>query len=164
MNTVLSRFPVSLGRTTASTGARPALRHRLDGARGLSTLLMAAAVAALVVLAERLMGGWAEQHQFLAWVALWLLILAGSAAVSAPARRLARRVRHAVQDSAAAVAEARAEVRLWQAARADHRVMAECVQARQRDLDDTAGLAASWGRFPERLDDGRGNATHLRHC
>ncbi len=150
--------------TSASPDARPVLRSRLDGVRGLSTLLMAAAVAAMVVLAERLMGGWAEQHQFLAWVALWLLILAGSAAVSAPARGLARRVRHAVQQGAAAIADARSEVQLWQAARADHRVMAECVQARQRDLCDEAGLAASWGRFPERLDDGRGNTTHLRHC
>lgn len=164
MSTVLSPSIASPGQIAVAPDARPVLRHRLDGVRGLSTLLMAAAVAALVVLAERLMGGWAEQHQFLAWVALWLLILAGSAAVSAPARRLARRVRHAVQESAAAVAEARAEVRLWQAARADHRVMAECVQARQRDLDDSVGLAASWGRFPERLDDGRGNAIHLRHC
>jgi hypothetical protein len=164
MSTVFSPTPASLGPTASFANPRPVLRSRLDGVRGLSTLLMAAAVAALVVLAERLMGGWAEQHQFLAWVALWLLILTGTAAVSAPARGLARRVRHALQDSAAAIAEARAEVRLWEAARADHRVMAECVQARQRDLDDDAGLAAAWGRFPEHLHDGRGNATHLRHC
>lgn len=162
MSTVFSPTPASLGLNTA-VDTRRALRSRLDGVRGLSTLLMAAAVAALVVLAERLMGGWAEQHQFLAWVALWLLILVGSAAVSAPARGLARRVRHAAQTSVAAIAEARAEVRLWDAARADHRVMADCLQARQRDLGDETGLAASWGRFPERLDDGRGNATHLRH-
>ena len=162
MSTVFSPTPASLGLNTA-VDTRPALRSRLDGVRGLSTLLMAAAVAALVVLAERLMGGWAEQHQFLAWVALWLLILVGSAAVSAPARGLARRVRHAAQTSVAAIAEARAEVRLWDAARADHRVMADGLQARQRDLGDETGLAASWGRFPERLDDGRGNATHLRH-
>lgn len=162
MSTVFSPTPASLGLNTA-VDTRRALRSRLDGVRGLSTLLMAAAVAALVVLAERLMGGWAEQHQFLAWVALWLLILVGSAAVSAPAQGLARRVRHAAQTSVAAIAEARAEVRLWDAARADHRVMADCLQARQRDLGDETGLAASWGRFPERLDDGRGNATHLRH-
>lgn len=163
MSTVFSPTPASLGLNASSSDHRVSLRSRLDGVRGLSTLLMAAAVAALVVLAERLMGDWAEQHQFLAWMALWLLVLGGTAAVSAPARALARRVRQAVQDSAAAIAEARAEVRLWQAARADHRVMADCVQARQRDLDDEAGLAAAWGRFPERLDDGRGNATHLRH-
>ena len=73
MSTVFSPTPASLGLNT-TTDTRPVLRSRLDGVRGLSTLLMAAAVAALVVLAERLMGGWAEQHQFLAWVALWLLV------------------------------------------------------------------------------------------
>ena len=54
--------------------------------------------------------------------------------------------------------------RLREQAGGDHRVWAECVQARLRDLDDEAGLAASWGRFPETLADGRGTATHLRHC
>ena len=58
---------------------------------------------------------------------------------------------------------ARADVRLWQAARADHRVMSECMQASGRDLDDEAGLALSWGRFPEQLPDGRGKTIHLRH-
>lgn len=62
-----------------------------------------------------------------------------------------------------AATQARAEARLCQVARADHRVMAECLQAGGRDLEDEAGLAQSWGRFPEQLPDGRGNATHLRH-
>ena len=65
---------------------------------------------------------------------------------------------------AGALAESRAEARLWQAARADHRVMADCLQAGGRDLDDEAGISASWGRFPEQLPDGRGSAIHLRHC
>jgi hypothetical protein len=54
--------------------------------------------------------------------------------------------------------------RLREQSGGDHRVWAEGMQARVRDLDDEAGLAAHWGRFPETLTDGRGNATHLRHC
>lgn len=69
-----------------------------------------------------------------------------------------------MQAMAASWAEARAQARLRQAARIDHRVLAECLQAGGRDLDDEAGLAQSWGRFPEALPDGRGTATHLRHC
>ncbi|MCU0926633.1 MAG: hypothetical protein MUF44_11550 [Hydrogenophaga sp.] len=61
-----------------------------------------------------------------------------------------------------ALSEARAEVRLWQAARGDHRLAAELAQASQRDLDDESS-DANWGRFPERLADGRGAASHLRH-
>ncbi len=67
---------------------------------------------------------------------------------------------HACQ---AAWVQAQAERQLWQAARADHRVMADCLQAGGRDLDDESGLARTWGRFPEQLPDGRGTATHLRH-
>lgn len=66
-----------------------------------------------------------------------------------------------------ALARQRADRRLWQAARADHRVMIDCLQAGGRDLHDAAGLAdataAHWGRFPEQLPDGRGPSTHLRH-
>lgn len=69
-----------------------------------------------------------------------------------------------MQGAATAWNRARADARLGQAARADHRVLADCMQAAGRDLDDAAGLAQSWGRFPEQLPDGRGTATHLRHC
>ncbi len=69
-----------------------------------------------------------------------------------------------VRSVAAAWGASRAEARLQQAARADHRVMAECLQAGGRDLSDETGLAQSWGRFPEQLPDGRGAGTHLRHC
>lgn len=75
-------------------------------------------------------------------------------------RSLSRWLRHI----AATWSRARADARLGQAARADHRVLADCLHAAGRDLDDAAGLAQSWGRFPEQLPDGRGAATHLRHC
>jgi hypothetical protein len=164
MNSVFSPSPASLGLGAAVESRDLRLRSRLDGARGLSTLLAAAAVAAMVSLADRLLGDWADQHLFLAWLALWLVILAGTLAVSGPARQVARRVCHALNVWSDAVDETNAELRLWKAARADHRVMAEYVPAIPRDLDDEAGWAASWGRFPESLADGRRNATHLRHC
>lgn len=77
-----------------------------------------------------------------------------------PERSLSQWLRHI----AATWSRARADARLGHAARADHRVMADCLNAAGRDLDDAAGLAQSWGRFPEQLPDGRGTATHLRHC
>lgn len=77
-----------------------------------------------------------------------------------PGRFPGRWLRHI----AAAWRRAGADTRFGQAARADHRVLADCLHAAGRDLDDAAGLAQSWGRFPEQLPDGRGTATHLRHC
>jgi hypothetical protein len=161
MSTVFSPTPASLGLGIPADTHTPRLRNRLDGARGLTTLLLAAGVAALVVLAEQLIGPWADGHLLLGWVALWVVVLAGSALLAGPARRLARAVLRSAHGWSLALGEARAEVRLWQAARADHRVIAELVQASQRELDDEP--PAAWGRFPERLADGRGAASHLRH-
>lgn len=163
MNTLaMSSTPSADAAALASPGLR--LRSRLDGARGLSTLLAAAALAALVSLAERLLGDWADEHLFLAWLALWLVVLAGSFVVSGPTQRLARRLNRGLGAWSVAVNETQAELRLWKAARAAHRVEDDRVPAGRRDLDDEGGLVASWGRFPERLADGRGSATHLRHC
>lgn len=164
MRTVFSTTPASPGLGIAAASNTPRLRNRLDGARGLTALLLAAGVAALVVLAEQLIGTWAEGHGLLGWVALWVVVLAGFALLAAPARRLARSALRSAHGWSQALDEARADVRLWQVARADHRVMAELVQASQRDLDDEPSIATrAWGRFPERLADGRELRSHLYH-
>lgn len=82
--------------------------------------------------------------------------------LTTPSRRLARWAWRSAQGGSQALGEARAEVRLWQAARADHRATAELVQSSQRDLREEP-FGPAWGRFPERLADGRGTASHLRH-
>lgn len=82
--------------------------------------------------------------------------------ITRPLRRIAYSVLRWVLGWSEALSEARAEMRLWHAARGDHRLFTELVQASQRDLDDEAS-DATWGRFPERLADGRGAASHLRH-
>ena len=77
----------------------------------------------------------------------------------------------------ATLAEARADMRLWEQARRDPRLMNELMQARMRDTDDgdfeTAlapmGLepgvvqkpVSGWGRFPERLAESRARNIHL---
>jgi hypothetical protein len=60
---------------------------------GLLALLLALAVAAMVVLADRLIHRWDDGHLFLAWVAMWVVIFAATAwfdswsRCRAPARR-----------------------------------------------------------------------------
>lgn len=167
MSTVFSPSPASLGLNSARSGAEsdaPRLRSRLDGARGLAALLLAAGVSALVVLADQMIGAWTDDHLFLGWVALWMVILAGTALFAAPARQLARRALHALNDWSQSLAEARADMRLWNAAHRDPRLMADLMQARQRALDDEAMDRQPWGRYPERLSDGRGAHTHLNHA
>ena len=55
----------------------------ISSTRGMTTMLLAAAVAALVLLADQLVDTWADDHLLMAWVALWTLIFA-TLAVFAP--------------------------------------------------------------------------------
>ena len=167
MSTVFSPSPASLGLNTtrAEAPARgPRLRSRFDGARGLAAMLLAAVVSALVVLADQMISTWTDDHLFLGWLALWLVILAGTALFAAPARHLARRAPPALHSWVQALAEARAEKQLWDAAHRDPRLMADLTSARQRDLDDGSDDRQPWGRFPERLSEGREQQMHLNHA
>jgi len=120
-------------------------------------------VSALVVLADQLIGRWTDDHLFFGWIALWLVILASTALFAAPVRQLARRALPALQGWVQALAEARAEQQLWHAAHRDPRLMADLMHARQRDLNDGSDDRRPWGRFPERLSEGREQQMHLNH-
>lgn len=130
MSTVFSPTPASLGLNAADGNARV---RRFDGARGLAAMLLAAAVAALVVLADQLIDTWADGHLFLGWVALWVVIFAGSALLAGTARRMARSTLTALDSWSRSLAEARAEARLWELAKLDPRLKAELIQARARE-------------------------------
>lgn len=130
MSTVITASPAALGlKATAEGNARV---RRFDGARGLAAMLLAAAVAALVVLADQLIDTWADGHLFLGWVALWVVIFAGSALLAGTARRMARSTLTALDSWSRSLAEARAEARLWELAKQDPRLKAELMQARAR--------------------------------
>jgi hypothetical protein len=167
MSTVFSASPASVGPSSARTGAASdssRAHRRLDGARRLAALMLAAVVSSLVVLADRLISSWTDDHLFFGWVALWLVILAGTALFAAPARHLARRALPFLQGWTQALAEARAEQRLWNAARNDPRLMADLMQASQRDLGDERSDHQPWGRYPERLSETREQTVHLNHA
>ena len=167
MSTVFSPSPASLGLSSARNGAAfdiPRLRNRFDGTRGLAALMLAAVVSALVVLADQLISSWTDEHLFFGWLALWLVILAGTALFAAPARHLARRALPALRGWAQALAEARAEQQLWHAAHRDPRLMDDLMQARQRNLDSELSDRQPWGRYPERLSEGREQQVHLNHA
>jgi hypothetical protein len=166
MTTVFSPSPASLGPSSARIATAfdtPRLRSRFDDTRGLAALMLAAVVSALVVLADQLISSWTDDHLFFGWVALWLVILAGTALFAAPARHLARRALPFLQGWAQALAEARAEQRLWNAAHRDPRLMADLMQASQRDLGDERSDYQPWGRYPERLSEAREQRVHLNH-
>jgi hypothetical protein len=100
-----------------------------DGARGAATLLLAAVVAALLVVANQLVDTWTEGHLLAAWVVMWTIAFAALALLATPARRATRGVRGWLRDAAAARREAKADRQLWTIAVTDARVMADISRA-----------------------------------
>lgn len=132
-------------RMESAVGAARQLRDGFDSTRGLAGLLLAAIVAAMVVVADQLVENWAEGHLLLAWVAMWALAFSGMALFAGVARQLAARVLTALDAWSSAIAQARADVRLWEAAKADPRVMADLqvAMARQEATKEDAGLPSA---------------------
>ncbi|MCV0437747.1 MAG: hypothetical protein K5880_03910 [Hydrogenophaga sp.] len=153
MSTYASLPSAPLGLRPASAPAHKGVdgvHRRAENARGLTAMLLAAVVAALVVVADRLISTWADGHLFLAWVFLWVVVFAGIALFADTARSLARRAVVALDGWSEALAEARAETRLWEMARMDHRLMTELVQARARAAEE-ADEAPAAQSFTEAL-------------
>lgn len=125
--------------------------RRLDGSRGLAAMLLAAAVAALVVVADQLIDTWADGHLFLGWVALWVVIFAGSALLAGTARRMARNTLNVLDSWSRSMAEARAEARLWELAKQDPRLKAELIQARARETEAPAPVEPPAHDFSQAL-------------
>jgi hypothetical protein len=100
--------------------------------RALASLLLAAGVAALVVLADQLLDTWADRHEMAAWLVLWGIAAAGIAVLRGVTRTLARQAMVALDGWSAGVAQRRADERLWAIAQTDARLMADLQAALDR--------------------------------
>ncbi len=96
-----------------------------DGARGAATLLLAAVVSALLVVANQVIDTWSEGHLLAAWMVLWLVAFAALALLSAPARRAGAVLRVTALGWAESRRRASEDERTWQVAVKDPRIMAE---------------------------------------
>lgn len=110
-------------------------RKGFDAAKGLTAMLLAAMVAALVVVADQLIDTWADGHLLAAWVILWTVGFAALGLLAGPARRVARKTLAGLDDWSRNVARRRADERLWEIARKDPRVMADLKAAMSRGQD-----------------------------
>ena len=93
--------------------------------RALASLLLAAGVSALVVLADQLMAQWADSHEMAAWLVLWGIAVLAILLLRGLTRMLARKSMAALDAWSASVARRRADERLWSMAQADPRMMAD---------------------------------------
>lgn len=122
-------------RIEAAVDVVSSMRRGFDSTKGLSAMLLAAMVSALVVVADQLIETWVNGHLMVAWVALWLVGFAALAVFAGAARKLAVTVVGALDAWSQRVAQARADERLWAIAKTDPRVMADLNAAMARSED-----------------------------
>ena len=114
-----------VSRVESAIDAVQQLKVGFPGSRALATLLLSAIAAAVMVVAYQVMDTVAEGHLLVIWLSLWAAAFAALALFAGTARNLAARTRAALDAWSRAVAEARADQRLWTAAKNDPRVMAD---------------------------------------
>jgi hypothetical protein len=107
-----------------------------NGARGAATLMLAAIVSALLVVANEVVDTWTEGHLMAAWIALWAIGFAALALFSEPIGQATARVRKGLQAWDAARKEAAEDEKLWQLALTDARVMADLSRTMAADARD----------------------------
>ena len=102
------------------------IAHSFDGARGAASLLLAAIVSALLVVANRVIDTWSDGH-------LLCVAFAAMALFAAPARRLAVGLRNTLKTWKADRKAFKEDQKLWNVALQDARVMADLSRAMSRD-------------------------------
>ena len=98
-----------------------------------ASLLLAAVVSALLVVANQVVDTWTEGHLLAAWIVLWLIAFAALALLAMPARRTVRNVGQGLRAWRVARRQAAADRRLWDVALTDARVMADISRAMSAD-------------------------------
>ena len=143
VNTKYSTEHTGAARVESAIHAASQLRQGFSGTRGLATLLLSAIVASIMVVAYQVTDSVAEGHLLVIWMALWAVAFAGLALFAGTARRLAGRTVSALDAWSQTVAQARADIRMWEAAKTDPRVMADLrvAMARQEVVEDVAVAA-----------------------
>ncbi len=106
--------------------------------KALATLMLAAGVAALVVMADQMIDSWAESHMLAAWLALWAVAAVAIGVLRGVTRALAQNLMAGLDAWSAHVARRRADERLWAMAQTDTRLMTDLQTAMDRVDDDSA--------------------------
>ncbi len=153
-NPALNLRPLRATSSVYAGGGPAPSTAQTESARSLAVMLLAAVVAAMVVLADRLINTWADGHLFLAWVALWVVVFAGMALFAGTARTVAQRTVRSLDGWSQTIAQARADARLWSIAQSDPRLMQELQQAvvRERaEAEEAVGVATQVSDFSDAL-------------
>lgn len=106
-----------------------ALASGFDSARAGATLLLAAVVAALLLVANQVVDTWTDGRLLAAWIVMWTVGFAALALLAAPAARAANALAAAVKEWNEAGRQAHEDQKYWEVALSDPRVMADISRA-----------------------------------
>ncbi len=106
-----------------------AIVRGFDGARASASMLLAAVVAALLVVANQVIDTWSDGHLLAAWIVMWTVAFAALALLAKPLKRVSTGVRLTFKRWVAVRREATEDRKLWNVALADARVMADISRA-----------------------------------
>lgn len=153
VNTTYSTEHTGANRVESAMHTAGQLGQGLSGTRGLATLLLSAIVASIMVVAYQVTDSVAEGHMLVIWMALWAVAFAGLALFAGTARNLAARSIAALDAWSQTLAQSRADMRMWEAAKTDPRVMSDLRVAMARQElssgEAAASPAAAAGPAPE---------------
>lgn len=119
-------------RMESAVGALHAMRRGFDSTKGLSAMLLAAMVSALVVVADQLIETWVDGHLMVAWVVLWLVGFSALALFAGAARNVSASLVSSLDAWSVRLAQSRADQRMWAMAKSDPRLMSELTMAMGR--------------------------------
>lgn len=108
-----------------TSSGRPASGSATEDSHALAGLLLAAAMAALLVVADQVIDTWTDGHLLAGWVALWTVAFAGLALLAPPLRQMAAFMAGGFVSYFAEWKAMRDEARMWEMASHDPRVMEE---------------------------------------
>jgi hypothetical protein len=108
--------------------ATSAAMNRKQGGRGMASLLLAAIVASMLVVANQVIDTWTDGHLLAAWMGLWLVAFAALAMLAHPVRHVSRAAGSAYKRWMQASREAIEDERMWATARQDARLMADLMR------------------------------------
>ena len=107
----------------------------LDGSRTLAGMLLAAVIAALLVVADQVVETWSDGNLLVGWVALWTVAFAAIALLAPHLRHVAVFAAAGLTRRVQAWRVAREEVRMWDMASHDPRVLEEIRAAMSRHAE-----------------------------
>jgi len=109
------------------------IRHLVKNAsRSGATLLLAAVVAALLVVANQVVDTWSEGHLLAAWIVMWTIAFASIALLAAPTKDVTVSLLSGFKRWNAARRQAAEDRAMWRIALSDPRVMHDLDCARTR--------------------------------